>query len=112
MSDASGHDFWDYDRPTMTLTGRRTGRTFRLGDRVKVTVVHVDVDRRELDFHFESRVKTAKPERKKSSPAKSEGKRKKSSKRRSTTKKKTVAKTPKAKPKKKSTTRKRNQRRR
>jgi ribonuclease R len=55
VSTLPGHDFWDYDRPTMTLTGRRTNQTFRLGDRVIVTVAHVDVDRRELDFHFERR---------------------------------------------------------
>ena len=48
----------------MTLTGRRTGQTFRLGDRVKVTVAHVDVDRRELDFQFVDRVESAKPKKK------------------------------------------------
>src|SRR5690606_8012977 len=55
VSTLPGHDFWDYDRGTMTPTGRRTNQTFRLGDRVIVTVAHVDVDRRELDFHFERR---------------------------------------------------------
>src|SRR5690606_8051815 len=64
VSTLPGHDFWDYDRATMTLTGRRTNQTFRLGDRVIVTVAHVDVDRRELDFHFERRG-TAAPTRKK-----------------------------------------------
>lgn len=54
VSTLPGHDFWDYDQPTMTLTGRRSGLTFRLGDRVRITVAHVDVDRRELDFQFVS----------------------------------------------------------
>jgi ribonuclease R len=59
VSTLPGHDFWDYDRATMTLTGRRANQTFRLGDRVIVTVAHVDVDRRELDFHFERRATAA-----------------------------------------------------
>jgi ribonuclease R len=46
------HEFFDYDRGKMTLTGRRRGRTYRLGDRVKVEVVRVDVNRRELDLRL------------------------------------------------------------
>src|SRR5690606_22499707 len=61
VSTLPGHDFWDYDRATMTLTGRRSNQSFRLGDRVIVTVAHVDVDRRELDFHFERRGTPAPP---------------------------------------------------
>ncbi|MEZ6145838.1 MAG: S1 RNA-binding domain-containing protein [Planctomycetaceae bacterium] len=41
-------DNFDFDRDVMTLTGRRTGQVFRLGDRVRVAVAHVDVDRRNL----------------------------------------------------------------
>lgn len=46
------NDFFDYDRGAMCLTGRRRGKTYRLGDRLRVTVAHVDVDRRELDFRL------------------------------------------------------------
>ncbi len=60
-------DNFDFDRDVMTLTGRRTGQVFRLGDRVRVTVAHVDVDRRELDFQFVKHLGQAKPKRK--SPA-------------------------------------------
>lgn len=42
-------DYYDLDRETHTLVGRR-GRRFRLGDRVEVKVARVDVDRRELDL--------------------------------------------------------------
>jgi ribonuclease R len=43
-------DYYSYDEATHTLTGRRSRRTFRLGDRVRVRVVRVDVQRRQLDF--------------------------------------------------------------
>jgi len=43
-------EYFDYDESTFSLVGRRSGRRFRLGDRLRVSVAHVDVDRRELDF--------------------------------------------------------------
>ena len=43
-------DFYDYDDRAHTLTGRRRGGTWRLGDRVVVRVAKVDLDRRKLDF--------------------------------------------------------------
>jgi len=43
-------DFYTFDRAAHTLTGRRSGNAFRLGDLVRVSVARVDVDRRELDF--------------------------------------------------------------
>jgi ribonuclease R len=43
-------DFYDYDEETHSLQGRRTRRRFRLGDKVRVKVVHVDLQRRMLDF--------------------------------------------------------------
>jgi ribonuclease R len=46
------HEYFDHDRDTFSLVGRRSGKTYRLGDRVRVTVAHVDVDRRELDFRI------------------------------------------------------------
>jgi ribonuclease R len=45
-------DIYDYDRPGHCLTGRRSGRTIRLGDPVRVAVARVDVDRRELDLRL------------------------------------------------------------
>ena len=53
-------DVYHYDRPTHSLTGRRAGNSFRLGDRVRVTIAHVDVDRRELDFRIVDRLGRAK----------------------------------------------------
>jgi ribonuclease R len=45
-----GDDFYFYDEATHTLEGRRTRRRYRLGDGVKVVVVRVDLQRRQLDF--------------------------------------------------------------
>lgn len=45
-------DFYQYDRRTHTLSGRRRDNQFRLGDRVRVVVAQVDVDRRQLDFRL------------------------------------------------------------
>ncbi len=43
-------DFYYYDDSTHSLTGRRTQRRYRLGDKVRVQVVRVDVQRRQMDF--------------------------------------------------------------
>src|SRR5262249_50283173 len=43
-------DYYYYDEAAHTLAGRRTGRTYRLGDKVRVKVVRVDAQRRQLDF--------------------------------------------------------------
>jgi ribonuclease R len=45
-----GDDYYYLESGTHTLVGRRSGRRFRLGDRVEVKIVRVDVDRRELDL--------------------------------------------------------------
>jgi ribonuclease R len=41
-------DFYYLEEGTHTLVGRRSGKRYRLGDRVQVRVGHVDVDRRDL----------------------------------------------------------------
>lgn len=45
-------DHYYYEQATHTLIGRRSGKQFRLGSRVKVVVALVDVDRRQLDFRL------------------------------------------------------------
>jgi len=45
-------DFYRYDRASHTLSGNRSGNTFRLGDRVRVVISRVDLDRRELDMRL------------------------------------------------------------
>jgi ribonuclease R len=50
-------DYYFYEEDTHSLIGRRHDHRYRLGDRVHVTVVRVDLQRRQLDF----RVTPAKP---------------------------------------------------
>ena len=54
-------DRYRFDRTTHTLTGARAGNSFRLGDRVRVSVARVDVDRRELDFRLVTRLGRSRP---------------------------------------------------
>jgi ribonuclease R len=62
--DALMDDYYQFDRSTHTLAGRREGNTFRLGDRIRVAVARVDLDRRELDFRLVRRLAPAQPARK------------------------------------------------
>jgi ribonuclease R len=43
-------DYYYYEEHTHSLIGRRSNRRFRLGDRVRVSVVRVDLQRRQMDF--------------------------------------------------------------
>jgi ribonuclease R len=64
-------DYYHYDDRTHTLSGRRAGNTFRLGDVVRVEIAHVDVDRRELDYRLVQKTEAAKerpPAKKRSKP--------------------------------------------
>jgi ribonuclease R len=48
----SPDDFYDYDDVACRLIGRRSGRTFSLGDRVKVEVLQVSVARRRIELRL------------------------------------------------------------
>ena len=45
-------DTYRFERASHTLAGRRPGQSWRLGDRVRVAVKKVDLDRRALEFRF------------------------------------------------------------
>jgi ribonuclease R len=45
-------DYYHYDATSHSLIGHRAGNQFRLGDKLVVEVVHVDLARRELDFRL------------------------------------------------------------
>jgi ribonuclease R len=74
--DALPDDTYRYDRASHTLSGRRPGQTFRLGDRLRVAVDRVDTDRRELNFRLIGRGRVAKAgmrDRRGGRPGKSQG---------------------------------------
>ncbi len=50
VSALSENDYFNYDPDSLSLVGRSSGRQFRLGDRVRVQIAHVNEQRRELDF--------------------------------------------------------------
>ena len=54
-------DFYQFDRAAHTLSGRRAGNTYRLGDLLRVAVARVDLERRELDFRVVEREKKKPP---------------------------------------------------
>ena len=45
-----GNDYYQFDAARHQLTGERTGRRFRLGDRVRVRLVRADLETTRLDF--------------------------------------------------------------
>jgi len=50
-------DSYRFDRAAHSLVGRRAGNSFRLGDRVRVKIARVDLNRRKLDVLIESQQK-------------------------------------------------------
>jgi ribonuclease R len=52
-------DYYYFDEATHSLIGRRSKRRYRLGDTVRVEVVRVDLQRRQLDFRVRPRKKQA-----------------------------------------------------
>ena len=46
------NDSWFYDSESYSLVGQKSGNQFQLGDRIRVAVVRVDIDRRELDLRL------------------------------------------------------------
>jgi len=59
-------DYYHYDEKHFRIIGRRTGRSFRMGDAVKVRVASVSQERKEIDLSLiETReMRRAKPEKK------------------------------------------------
>ncbi len=46
------HDYYHFDPIRKTLAGERTGREFRLGDRVRIVVMKASVEDRKIDFRL------------------------------------------------------------
>ena len=47
-------DFYEYDEDNYCLNGRRTGKTYQLGDPVKVIVLRANLPKKQLDFGLTS----------------------------------------------------------
>ncbi len=47
-----GSDYFHFDAPHHRLSGERTGRIYRLADRLKVRVIRVSLDDRKIDFEL------------------------------------------------------------
>ena len=47
-----GDDYYMHDERRYSLVGQRSGRVFRLGDPIRVKVIRVNPERREIDFEF------------------------------------------------------------
>ena len=43
-------DFYNYNERTVSLFGRNTGKTFRIGEGIKVRIDRVDMEEREVLF--------------------------------------------------------------
>ena len=60
--DSLPDDTYRYERTSHVLAGRRAGNTFRLGDRVRVVVGRVDLDRRTLELRLVERTRGRRPQ--------------------------------------------------
>jgi len=47
---ALNNDYYHYDQISQHLTGERTGQILRMGDKVRIKVVEVNLDERKIDF--------------------------------------------------------------
>ena len=50
-----GDDYFNYDPVKHRMTGERSGKTYRIGDAIQVTVARVDLDERKIDFVLAAR---------------------------------------------------------
>jgi len=53
MTDLSD-DYYEYDESSFTLRGRHKGKTYSIGDEIKIKVKRADIKYREIDFVIES----------------------------------------------------------
>ncbi len=75
-------DYYRYEKQSHSLVGYRAGNSFRLGDVVRVSVAHVDLERRQLELRVVGRSKADPPDDRPRDPRADPGKPKRSSTRR------------------------------
>ncbi len=97
-----GKDYYQFDATKHQLLGERTGKRYRLGDRVQVRVVKVDMESTKIDFVLDDVIETeVRTDAKKPAGKKSTGKKsatKKASSKKAASKKSTAKKTAAKKP--------------
>lgn len=59
------NDYYQFDPVKHALSGERSGKRYRLGDTVKVKVVRVDLDQRQIDFVITEELVETRPAKKK-----------------------------------------------
>ena len=59
-------DHYQYDQASYSLNGFKAGNQFRLGDRIKVAVARVDLERRSLDYKLIKAAKRSGDDRRRS----------------------------------------------
>jgi ribonuclease R len=72
-----GQDYFHYDQAKHMMLGERTGKKYRLGDRVRIKVMRADIETSKIDFSLIEQV--ASPEEfamPKKKPARSGGRKK------------------------------------
>lgn len=47
-----GDDFWEYQEKTGTVKGKKTGKSFRIGDEVSIMIKRVDLERNLIDYRI------------------------------------------------------------
>ena len=61
------NDYYHFEASMFSLIGERTGKTYRLGDKVKIMVTRVNLDDRKIDFVLKESQKQGKQKRTKKS---------------------------------------------
>ena len=51
-----GNDYFHFDNVRHVMAGERTGKSYRLGDRLRVKVMRVDMETSKIDFALEEMV--------------------------------------------------------
>jgi ribonuclease R len=65
------NDYYQFDPVKHALSGEHSGKRYRLGDPVKVKVVRVDLDQRQIDFVISEALVESRPPKKKKTKKKS-----------------------------------------
>jgi ribonuclease R len=56
-------DYYEFDESNRMIAGRRTHRTFRLGEEIEVLVADASVEKGTVDFTIEQKPASRRPER-------------------------------------------------